>query len=684
MATKINAEETLFSLDIGTRTVIGTVGIVRDKKFHVISEKFTEHEERAMIDGQIHDISLVAKAVNKVKSEIEEELGFKLEKVAIAAAGRFLRTTIVKSEINIDSDKEIDKELIRSLELTAVKLAEERVNEQTIGKLYCVGYSVKNYYLNGYAISNLLGHKGQDISSEVIATFLPRSVVDSLYAVTKKVSLTVMNLTLEPIAAMEAAIPQNLRLLNLALVDIGAGTSDIAISSNETISAYGMVAMAGDRVTEAIAQSCLVDFNSAEKIKKQIISKKEICYIDVLGIENKVSVDEIVKIITPIVEKLSQEIATKIIELNGSKAPNAVFLVGGGAHTPQLMELIAKKLNIPPQRIAIKGRESVTECVCLDNDLGSTGVTVLGIALVAIKKFGGDFIDVFLNNSVVSLFNSKKNSVMDVIIQAGINPKVLIGRNGNNIRFTLNGANRVAFGKISKSAVIRINGILGSMESDINESDKIQIEFAENGENAAPIIKDYIKNVYSVGFYLDGKVKNIEPIFLVNDSKTHVDYKIAENDQISTIVPRTLGEYRRYIDNNLNLTFYIEEKNLNDNYIISEGDNIHTSIKAREEVKNIIQDVTPRDKVSISNESRIDKEALKTTKTLESSEIEVIVNEKPVTLKGKKQYIFVDIFNHIDFDLTKVKGLIVLRLNGENTGYNHNLKSGDVIEVKWQ
>ena len=273
IGTSINSEETLFSLDIGTRTVIGTVGVVRDKKFHVISEKFTEHEERAMIDGQIHDISLVAKAVNKVKTEIEEELGFKLEKVAIAAAGRFLRTTIVKSELTIDSDKEINKELIRSLELTAVKMAEEKVNEETIGKLYCVGYSVKNYYLNGYAISNLLGHKGQDISSEVIATFLPRSVVDSLYAVTKKVDLTVTNLTLEPIAAMEAAIPQNLRLLNLALVDIGAGTSDIAISSNETISAYGMVAMAGDKVTEAIAQACLVDFNAAEKIKKQITSK---------------------------------------------------------------------------------------------------------------------------------------------------------------------------------------------------------------------------------------------------------------------------------------------------------------------------------------------------------------------------------------------------------------------------
>lgn len=679
IGTSINSEETLFSLDIGTRTVIGTVGVVRDKKFHVISEKFTEHEERAMIDGQIHDISLVAKAVNKVKTEIEEELGFKLEKVAIAAAGRFLRTTIVKSELTIDSDKEINKELIRSLELTAVKIAEEKVNEETIGKLYCVGYSVKNYYLNGYAISNLLGHKGQDISSEVIATFLPRSVVDSLYAVTKKVDLTVTNLTLEPIAAMEAAIPQNLRLLNLALVDIGAGTSDIAISSNETISAYGMVAMAGDKVTEAIAQACLVDFNAAEKIKKQITSKKEICFVDVLGIENKVSVNEINKVIRPVIEKLSQEIAVKIIELNGSKTPNAVFLVGGGAHTPGLKELIAEKLNILPKRIAIKGRESVTECVCLDNNLGSTGVTVLGIALVAIKKFGGDFIDVFLNSGVVSLFNSKKNSVMDVIMQAGINPKVLIGKNGNNIRFKLNGSSRVAFGKISKSAIIKINGSPGSLESEIKENDKIKIEFAQNGENAAPLIKDYIKNVYSIGFYLDKDVKNIEPIFLVNDKKTDLDYKIAPNDEINTIIPKTIGDYRKYINNDLNLDFCIDGKKLNDDYIISEGDKIQTEVKKSQEENNTGEDAT---KNSYS-ESTSNSEDLKVAETFKN-EIEVSVNEKRIKLNGKKQYIFVDVFNYIDFDLTKIKGLIVLRLNGEKAGYSDKLKNDDVIEVKWE
>ena len=214
-----NKKDIIFSLDIGTRSIIGTVGIIKDKKFQVVCEKYMEHEERSMVDGQIHDITLVASVVQKVKDSIEDEIGIQLSEVSIAAAGRFLKTIDSKAELEIDSEHEIDNEIIRSLEIGAVKNAEEQINVATEGKLYCVGYSVKNYYLNGFVISNLIGHKGEKVSAEVIATFLPRSVVDSLYAVMNKVNLKVVNLTLEPIAAIEAAIPKNLRLLNIALVE---------------------------------------------------------------------------------------------------------------------------------------------------------------------------------------------------------------------------------------------------------------------------------------------------------------------------------------------------------------------------------------------------------------------------------------------------------------------------------
>ena len=91
-------------------------------------------------------------------------------------------------------------------------------------------------------------------------------------------------------------------------------------------------------------------------------------------------------------------------------------------------------MKLKPQRIAIKDRQAVTECIS-DNILGSAGVTVLGIALTAIRSLGNDFIDVVLNNDPISLFNSHKHTIMDVLLQAGINPSLLISKNGKSIRF---------------------------------------------------------------------------------------------------------------------------------------------------------------------------------------------------------------------------------------------------------
>ena len=107
------------------------------------------------------------------------------------------------------------------------------------------------YYLNGYEIGNLEGHKAHTIGADVLATFLPEEVVDGLYAAVDQADLEVSNLTLEPIAAINVAIPERFRLLNIALVDVGAGTSDISVVKEGSVIAFGMMPLAGDEITEA-------------------------------------------------------------------------------------------------------------------------------------------------------------------------------------------------------------------------------------------------------------------------------------------------------------------------------------------------------------------------------------------------------------------------------------------------
>ncbi|MFL0196326.1 cell division protein FtsA [Clostridium sp. WILCCON 0269] len=687
--TNLNPQDVIFALDIGTRSVIGTIGVLKDKKFNVIAEQCIEHEERAMVDGQIHDVALVANVVNTIKSKLEEDLNMKIENVAIAAAGRFLRTIEIKEKMEIDYEREIDRDIIRSLELTAVKSAQEKINESVKGRLYCVGYSVKNYYLNGYVISNLLSHKGNNVCAEIIATFLPRSVVDSLYSVMERVGLSVVNLTLEPIAAMEAAIPQNLRLLNLALIDIGAGTSDIALSSSDSISAYGMVPEAGDEVTEVIAQNYLVDFNTAEKIKKQCTENKAITYIDVLGLENEVSSEDVVKLIVPTVEKITDKIGSKIIELNGGKSPNAIFLVGGGAHTPKLKEFLAEKLNVPLQRIAIKGREAIADCICPDNSLGSIGVTVLGIALVCIKRLGHDFIDVMLNGNVVSLFNSHKHTVMDVMLYAGINPNVLIGKNGKNIRFTVNGIKRVAFGTLASNAEITINGFQKSIDEEVKEGDNIEIKYAINGKIASPKVIDYVQKIYSISFFINDIIENLEPIAYINKNRTGLGSIINEEDDVVIIFPETLKDYEKYFSSHSQeFIYYLNGNKLDINYIINEGDRIYRVLKSQEEkqekIEKISLDSVDEKVPEIKKENERDLKQINEFEEINKKEMTITVNGKNIVLKGKKQYIFVDIFNHTEFDLTKVKGKLYLHLNGNDAGYYDKLSQGDIIELGWE
>ncbi|WP_034849427.1 cell division protein FtsA [Clostridium hydrogeniformans] len=653
--------ELIFALDIGTRSIIGTVGKIVDNKFQVVYECYKEHEERSMIDGQIHDIDLVAKSVRFVKEDIEKNIEKKLTNVSIAAAGRFLRTSISKASVGLSEDKEIDKDSIRSLELTAVRNAEEAVFSSSKGKLYCVGYSVKNYYLNGYLMSNLLSHKGEEAAVEVIATFLPRSVVDSLYAVMNKVDLTVTNITLEPIAAIEAVIPKSLRLLNIGLIDIGAGTSDIAISSANTISAYGMVPMAGDEITEALAQNYLVDFNMAENMKKQCLTKDEITYTDVLGLENSVSRENIIKVIEPVVHKISHEIAIKVLELNGEKPPNALFLVGGGAHTPGIKEALSKEIGLPIERIAIKGREGVTDCLSEDNSLGSIGVTVLGIALVSIKNLGNDFIDVILDGNVVSLFNSHKNKVMDVLLQGGVNPKVLIGKNGKNLKFKINGVNRVMFGTLGQNAKIRVNGKEASLEDEVREGDIIDLIPAVDGEGGSSKIVDHVKNIYSTRFTLNEEEAELTPLSFLNGHRVSLFKEILPMEEIEIRYPKTVGDLRKYYIDRDQMVLN-EGKELDDNYVINDGDSLHYSSK----------EVAKEIHISKDKDNKYDEK------------LKVVINGKETILRGKKEYIFVDIFDFIDFDLSEAKGNIVLENNGKGANYYDILKEGDMINIYWK
>ena len=93
--TSVFDQPLVFGLDIGTRNVVGTVGYKTENEFVVVAQYMLEHETRAMLDGQIHDIGRVGHTIAKVKEELESQIGQELTEVCIAAAGRVLKTVDV-------------------------------------------------------------------------------------------------------------------------------------------------------------------------------------------------------------------------------------------------------------------------------------------------------------------------------------------------------------------------------------------------------------------------------------------------------------------------------------------------------------------------------------------------------------------------------------------------------------
>ncbi|MCX8130019.1 MAG: rod shape-determining protein [Clostridia bacterium] len=702
----VDPDEIIFSLDIGTRTVVGVVGIPEDDKLKIVAAEVVEHKNRAMLDGQIHDIAQVAEIALEVKKKLEEKLEITLSKVAIAAAGRVLKTCEVRVEREIEQGKEIDQELVSSIEMEGIQYAQIKLDDEVSRdektQFYCVGYSVINYYLNGYVISSLIGHKGKKIGVDVLATFLPHIVVDSLYTVMSKIGLEVISLTLEPIAAINVTIPKDLRLLNLALVDIGAGTSDIALTRDGSVVAYAMAPVAGDEITEKIAQHYLVDFNTGEKIKISLSSgDSSVSFVDILGNKQVVEVTEVNEVIEPSVRILADTISQKILEYN-HKAPNAVFLIGGGSQIPGLTGLIAEYLKISRERVVVRGRDIIQNIKFSGKKLaGPEAITPFGIAVTAQIQKGQDFLAVTVNGKKVRLFNSKKLTVADALILVGFNPGQLIGRSGKSISFELNGIKRTVRGGYGKAAEIYVNENLASLDTVLKVGDDIRVIPAQDGENAEACVSDYVSPDAKGKVIMNGSYIDIDTRVYINGRIASKEQSIADGDIIQANEIKTLADLANLYEIDLDTySVFVNGEESEQNYELKNLDNVELKKRIQADELNISKDESVSDsydtegKTILSCEESKDAQAEFPTEIINtlsngsfsgfSNCVSVIINGKVMELSGdKSQYIFVDIFNYIDFDLSKPQGNIVLKLNGRMAGFTDIIRTGDVIEIYW-
>lgn len=492
---RVQGNDMIFALDIGTRSIIGMVGIVEENRVHITAVERENHAERAMIDGQIENIEKVSALAAKVKKRLETKVKTKLTRVCVAAAGRALRTRRADYELVLPGTQLIDDEIISRLEAGAIGKAEEAFDAENEAqndtrRFYLVGYTVCQYYLDQYTMSDLKDHRGQNVKVDLIATFLPSEVVESLYTTMNKIGLEVASITLEPIAAINAAIPENLRLLNLALVDIGAGTSDIAACTAGSITGYTMATVAGDEITEAIMKNYLVDFGTAETIKAQLLSEDLIAFTNILGFEQKVSREDILESIHDAEAMLCREIADKILEINGG-APSALFLAGGGSRLAGLKDQLTVTLGMEDTRVAVAGNYFQANAYSGEYDLNNPEyATPLGIVVSSGLNMINDSFRVLLNGRPARLFRTGSFTALNLLMMNGYSFRDIIGRSGANLTVTVNGRRKVFYGTATQPASLLINQQEGKLSEVIHAGDIIDFVPAVQGVPARPCLGD--------------------------------------------------------------------------------------------------------------------------------------------------------------------------------------------------
>ena len=658
---KVQDADLVFALDIGTRSIIGVVGRVSGERLHVLAIEKEEHGRRAMLDGQIEDIDQVAKVAREVTDRLEQRLGCVLKRVCVAAAGRALRTERGHFSLELPQVSRIESDLISHLESGAVSDAESRLSdsqESPQRRFYLVGYTVSSYLLDRYPLITLKGHNGQQLEADVVATFLPSEVVESLYTVMEAAGLEVASLTLEPIAALNAVIPADLRLLNLVLCDIGAGTSDIAVCRDGSVVGYTMATTAGDEITEELMRRYLIPFQTAERMKMEL-DTQTITYRDVLGLEQSVPSAEVREALLGAAKSLSKEIAQRVVDINGAP-PSAMFLAGGGSKLLGLKQLVAQALEMDEKRVALAGNNYEMSAFSEEYELNDPEfATPLGIAVSAGLGLISDSYRIMLNDQPAKLFRSGTLTVLDLLMMNGYNSADLVGRTGKSLSVTVDGQRMTFRGQSATPCVLRLNGQEAAPSALVYAGDCIEFIPAVQGDSAARTVRELL------GMDFPGGV-------LVNGKPVGMEYVLSSGDQIvTTEEPLVMPEPEPEPEPEPLETPELEEPE-------ESGEPVEEAAEwaaDEEEAPGLLEPV-----VSAVQESPVPAGN-------RSRPLYVYLNGSALILPGKPDgapYYLMDLLDRSGIDFETLNCPVELLVNGEAGAFSQELKNNDQVIIRRQ
>ena len=333
---------TLLALDIGTEFVKAVIAKAGKKgQLEVIGVGKARQNLSNMHAGAIADIPAVVSVCEKALADAEDEAGETAKLAVVGMAGELVKgnTTTVKYHrengnrpiTEEEMNEIINKVQQKSGEITKRNIALETGNENV--EIRLINSAIISLSIDGYPVSNPIGFKGSELSIQFYTAFAPLIHIAAIEKVCAELNLELLAVAVEPFAICRACLGDNLESkFSSIVIDVGGGTTDIAIIDDGGIAGTKMFSIGGRNFTKQIASALDVDYETAENYKLD----PEHSDLD------EHSKEKVKKVIDKNVDVWVSGIKVVIDDFNlETSLPKTILLCGGGSGLAALQETLA-------------------------------------------------------------------------------------------------------------------------------------------------------------------------------------------------------------------------------------------------------------------------------------------------------------------------------------------------------
>lgn len=270
-------------LDIGTEYVKALVARVDGGELEIIGAGKSHQGLSDMQAGAIADIGAVVANCDEALNEAEQQAGISVRPTVIGIAGELVKGTTLSVKFKRrDADKELDLTEIKRIINMVQKKAEERARQQLSWELggkdveiRLVNSALVSIEIDGYPVTSPVGFKGKEVSVQLYTAFAPMIHIGALERTAQELDVDLLAVAAEPFAVARSVIGDNAdSSMSAILMDVGGGTTDIAVLDNGGVQGTKMFGIGGRAFTRSIEKALDVSFTQAEELKVGLSENK--------------------------------------------------------------------------------------------------------------------------------------------------------------------------------------------------------------------------------------------------------------------------------------------------------------------------------------------------------------------------------------------------------------------------